>query len=218
VSGASETPARLAGLRALGVVAVVRAPDAEAAVATGVALVRGGVRALEVTFTTPGAEEAIAELRGRFAEPVLVGAGTVRTLTQVAAARAAGAQFLVAPGLDDAIVTAMRTTGLPTLAGAFTPTEVTRALALGVDAVKLFPAGVAGIGMLRALREPFPEARIVPTGGVTSDNLGAWLAAGAFAVGAGGSLCPSADIVAGRFDAIEQRARAFADALAAARG
>lgn len=218
MSGEGGIDAGLAGLRELGVIAVVRAPDAEAAVATGAALVRGGVRALEVTYTTPGAEHAIAELRRRFPESVLVGAGTVRTLAQVAAAEAADAQFLVAPGLDDAVVAAMRATGRPTLAGAFTPTEVTRALALGVDAVKLFPAGVAGIGMLRALREPFPDARIVPTGGVTSDNLGEWLAAGAFAVGAGGSLCPSDDIAAGRFDAIEDRARAFADALAAARG
>lgn len=204
-------------LGAIGVIAVLRGPSAATAVAAGEALVRGGVRALELTYTVPDAAEAIAELRERCPADVAVGAGTLRTVAQVEEAVAAGAQFLVAPATDDPVVAAMVASGRPTMAGALTPTEVVRAVGLGVSAVKLFPAGPLGLGMLKALREPFPDVRFVPTGGVSAGNLADWLDAGAFAVGAGGSLCPFAEVASGDLDPIERRARELVDALTAAR-
>ncbi|HEY4278271.1 MAG TPA: bifunctional 4-hydroxy-2-oxoglutarate aldolase/2-dehydro-3-deoxy-phosphogluconate aldolase [Conexibacter sp.] len=205
---------RLAALAQAGVIAVVRAPSAEAAIAAGEAIVAGGVPAIEVTFTTPDALRAIERLA---AAGVLVGAGTVTDPAQAASARDAGAQFLVSPGSDDELVAAMTATGLVTLAGAYTASEAMRVRRLGVDAVKLFPAGVGGVALLRALREPFPDLAVVPTGGVSPENVASWLDAGALAVGAGGALCPAASVAAGEWDQIAARARAFAAALEAAR-
>jgi 2-dehydro-3-deoxyphosphogluconate aldolase/(4S)-4-hydroxy-2-oxoglutarate aldolase len=200
----------LGALAEAGVIAVIRAPSADAAVAVAEAVLRGGLRALEITFTTPGALEAIGRLTRHDA---IVGAGTVAERGQAAAAVAAGARFLVSPGTDDPILAEMTATGVVTLAGVYTASEAMRARRLGASAVKLFPAGSGGIGLLRALREPFPQLPIVPTGGVTPENLGDWLAAGALAVGAGGALSPrGADL-----GEIERRASAFKLALQVAR-
>lgn len=207
----------VAGLAEAGVVAVLRGPSAEAVVAAGGALLRGGVRALEVTFTTPDAARALRELRARHGEQLLLGAGTLRRAAQVEQAVAAGARFLVSPGLDDDVLDAAQGSGLPTWAGVCTPTEVMRATARGLTALKLFPAGVGGVALLRALREPFPEVAFMPTGGVTVANLGEWLAAGAVAVGAGGSLCPPRELADGAWEAIERRARDFSAAFSGAR-
>ncbi|HMJ34305.1 MAG TPA: bifunctional 4-hydroxy-2-oxoglutarate aldolase/2-dehydro-3-deoxy-phosphogluconate aldolase [Baekduia sp.] len=197
-----------------GLVAVIRAPSADAAVAAAEAVAQAGVRALEITFTTPGAAAAIARLADR---GLLVGAGTVVEPRQAQEAHASGARFLVSPGVDDDVLGAMRATGLPTLAGVFTASEVMRARRLGASAVKLFPAGHGGVGLLRALREPFPDLRVVPTGGVTPENLGDWLAAGALAVGAGGAMCPQDAIREGRFEELRERAAGFVRALETAR-
>ncbi|MDO8211228.1 bifunctional 4-hydroxy-2-oxoglutarate aldolase/2-dehydro-3-deoxy-phosphogluconate aldolase [Conexibacter sp. CPCC 206217] len=196
-----------------GVVAVLRAPSAAVAVQAGEALLRGGVRALEVTYSTPDVPAVLRELRARHGDELLLGAGTLRSAAQVDEAVAAGAGFLVAPGLDEQVLAAMLSSGLPTYAGVCTPTEVMRAAALGLRAVKLFPAGVGGVALLKALREPFSDISFMPTGGVSAENLGEWFAAGAFAVGAGGALCPARDLDAGDFDAITSRARAFATAF-----
>jgi 2-dehydro-3-deoxyphosphogluconate aldolase/(4S)-4-hydroxy-2-oxoglutarate aldolase len=126
---------------------------------------------------------------------------------------AAGARFLVSPGTDDPILAEMTATGVVTLAGVYTASEVMRARRLGASAVKLFPAGTGGVALLRALREPFPELPIVPTGGVTPENLDGWLAAGALAVGAGGALSPSG----ASLEEIERRATAFNVSLKEAR-
>jgi 2-dehydro-3-deoxyphosphogluconate aldolase/(4S)-4-hydroxy-2-oxoglutarate aldolase len=203
----------VAPLAAAGVVAVLRAPSAEAAVRAGDALLRGGVRALEVTYSTPDVPAALRELRARHGDELLLGAGTLRDAGQVEEAVAAGARFLVAPGLDEQVVAAMRASGLPSYVGVCTPTEVMRAVAMGLRALKLFPAGVGGIALLKALREPFADVHFMPTGGVSAENLGEWFAAGAFAVGAGGALCPAAELQRREFDAIEARARAFAAAF-----
>jgi 2-dehydro-3-deoxyphosphogluconate aldolase/(4S)-4-hydroxy-2-oxoglutarate aldolase len=106
---------------------------------------------------------------------------------------------------------------VPSCAGVCTPTEVLRATELGLRALKLFPAGVGGVALLRALREPFPDVPFMPTGGVTAGNLGEWFTAGAFAVGAGGALCPAGELAAGDFSAIEARARVFREAFEAVR-
>ncbi len=191
-------------LRELKVVAVLRGASAREAVEVADALVEGGVRALEVTFTTPGAGEALRELRARHGEGAVVGAGTVTAPAHVDEAVAAGAAFLVSPGLDPGLVERMRATGLLCLPGVLTPSEVLQAVRLGLRALKLFPGSLGGPAHLRALRAPFPEVAFVPTGGVSAGNAADWLAAGALAVGAGGSLAPAtlegrdrAEVVAG---------------------
>jgi 2-dehydro-3-deoxyphosphogluconate aldolase/(4S)-4-hydroxy-2-oxoglutarate aldolase len=177
-------PVPLAALEQLGVIAVLRAPSRDAALFAVDALVAGGVRAIEVTYSTPDVPGVLAALAERHGDGVTLGAGTLRRPEQATEAVAAGAGFLVAPGLDDALVAAMRATGATTLAGALSPTEVLRAVALGVDAVKVFPGSLGGPAYLRALRAPFPDVPFMPTGGVSAGNVGEWLAAGAFAVGA----------------------------------
>ncbi|MDX6729809.1 MAG: 2-dehydro-3-deoxyphosphogluconate aldolase / (4S)-4-hydroxy-2-oxoglutarate aldolase [Baekduia sp.] len=210
--------AALGGLREAGVIAVLRAPSAGAALDTAAALIRGGVHALEITYTTPDVPGVLHELARRYGDDVLLGAGTLTHPDQAAIAWEAGARFLVTPGFDDAVVTAMIGTGATTLAGAFTPTEILRARSSGVDAIKLFPAGVGGVGLLRAVREPFPDLLFVPTGGVRVDNVADWVGAGAAAIGVGGALCPASAIAAGHFEDITERAAAFVRSLERARG
>lgn len=204
-------------IRAAGVVAVVRADDPQRAVEAASAAVRGGVRAIEITFTTPGVPEILHDLAERHGEDVLIGAGTVLSSEQARAAAAAGAGFLVSPGFDEDVTAAMHATGALVIVGALTPAEVMRADRAGAAVVKVFPASLGGPGYLRTLRAPFPRLRFMPTGGVTSDNLAAWMAAGAFAVGVGGELCSPAAVASGDVATIEANARELAVALAAAR-
>ena len=196
-----------------GIVAVVRAGSGERAVAAGRALASGGISALEVTFTVPGAAAAIEQLGADAA--LLVGAGTVLTPGQAREAVRAGARFLVSPHLDPAVLDVADELGVPALPGVFTPSEVAAA-SRRCSLLKLFPASLGGPGLLRALRGPFPGLAVVPTGGVNAGNLAEWLAAGAIAVGAGSDLCPPAAVEAGDLAALraraEQYALAFADA------
>lgn len=177
----------LAQLAALRILAIIRAPSSNAALEIGVAVARGGIGALEVTFTTPGAADAIAALTARL-PGVVIGAGTVLDRPTLEAARAAGATFAVSPHLDLELVAAARELGVPYLPGALTPTEVLAGWRGGATAIKLFPAAQVGPSYLAALRGPFPDVPIVPTGGVDEQNVAAWLAAGAVAVGIGGNL------------------------------
>ncbi|WP_455357019.1 bifunctional 4-hydroxy-2-oxoglutarate aldolase/2-dehydro-3-deoxy-phosphogluconate aldolase [Streptomyces sp. SYSU K217416] len=206
----------LSALRRVGLVAVLRAPSADSALDAVETLVAGGVTGIEITYSTPDAPDVIAQVRSRHPE-VLIGAGTVLSCDQAKAAADAGATFLVSPGTAPELTEAMLDTGLLVLSGAMTPSEVMTASALGVHAVKLFPGSLGGPGFLRALRGPFPDVPLVPTGGVSTDNLSDWFAAGALAVGAGSELCSSADIAAGRWSALTERAQAFTAALAKAR-
>ena len=207
----------LAALRAATVVAVLRAPSAEAGIKATDALVAGGVTGIEITYSTPDAAAVIAEVRRRHGNGVYLGAGTVLTAAHAHEAVEAGAEFLVSPGTEPALAGAMLGTGLTVLSGALTPSEVMTALALGVQVVKLFPASLGGPAYLKALRGPFPHVSFVPTGGVTADNLGEWLAAGAVAVGAGSDLCSPKSMADGDWDAITAVARRFSAAARAAR-
>ena len=211
------TTDRLAPLRAATVIAVLRAPSAEAGISAVDALVRGGVTGIEVTYSTPGTAEVIAEVRRRHGDAVLLGAGTVLTPEHAHEAVEAGAEFLVSPGTEPALADAMLATGATVLAGALTPSEVMATAARGVHAVKLFPASLGGPAFLRALRGPFPDVDFVPTGGVSPDNLGDWLAAGAVAVGAGGELCSVPAMRAGDWAALTETAARFTAAARRAR-
>ncbi|MGX1934008.1 bifunctional 4-hydroxy-2-oxoglutarate aldolase/2-dehydro-3-deoxy-phosphogluconate aldolase [Microbacterium resistens] len=208
---------RLARARSAGVLAVLRAPSPESALDTAEALIRGGISGIEVTYSTPDAPAVIRELISRHGADAYVGAGTVTTPAEAAAAAEAGAEFLVSPGTRPDLTRAMIETGTVVMTGALTPSEIMEARELGVDVVKIFPASLGGPSYLSALRGPFPDAPLMPTGGVTPDNLAEWFAAGAVAVGAGGDLARGASIAAGDWADIEQRAARFAAALAAVR-
>lgn len=208
---------RLARARATGILAVLRAPSPELALEASEAIIRGGVTGIEVTFSTPDAPAVIRELIARHGDAAYIGAGTVTTSEQAELAAGAGAEFLVSPGTLPDLTRAMLDTGRVVMTGAMTPTEVMSALALGVDVAKIFPASLGGPSYLGALRGPFPHAPLMPTGGVSPDNLAAWFAAGAVAVGAGGDLANGASIVASDWADIELRAVRFAAALESVR-
>ena len=198
-------------LQAERLVAIVRAPEADDAVRVGRTLLDAGIRLIEVTLTTRDAFTAIDTLRNFAPDDALVGAGTVLTTIQSRNAVEAGAQFLVTPGLTEAVTGAE----VPVLAGAYTATEAYSAMATGATAVKLFPASAGGPAYLKALRDPFPAMPLVPVGGVTLDLVPAYLIAGAVAVGVGGPLTGDA-VRGGSLEALADRARAFLDAIAAA--
>ena len=208
---------RLARARTTGVLAVLRAPSPELALEASEAIIRGGVTGIEVTYSTPDAPAVIRELIARHGDAAYIGAGTVTNPAQAAQAADAGAEFLVSPGTLPALTRAMLDTGRVVMTGALTPTEVMGALELGVDVVKIFPASLGGPAYLGALRGPFPDAPLMPTGGVKPDNLADWFAAGAVAVGAGGDLANGTAIANADWADIEERAARFAAALAATR-
>jgi 2-dehydro-3-deoxyphosphogluconate aldolase/(4S)-4-hydroxy-2-oxoglutarate aldolase len=209
--------AELSALRTATVVAVLRAPSADAAVQATDALVAGGVTGIEITYSTPDAAAVIREVRRRHGDAVHLGAGTVLAPAQADEAVQAGAEFLVSPGTEARLAAAMLETGVTVLSGALTPSEVMTAVGLGVHVVKLFPASLGGPAYLKALRGPFPEVSFVPTGGVNAENLGEWLAAGAVAVGAGGELCPAKAMATGDWATITASAQQFSAAARQAR-
>lgn len=200
----------LKSLNEAAVVAVIRAASADAAVATSHALVRGGVTGIEVTFTTPGAADAIARVR-RELPTALVGAGTVLELSELRTACDAGASFLVSPHFDPELLAAAKERKVPYLPGALTPTEIVRAWKAGAACVKLFPGSAVGPGYVKAIRGPLPEVPLMPTGGVDEKNLGEWLKAGVVAVGMGGALAT------GTLEEIETASRRIMSALHAHR-
>ncbi|GIF35786.1 bifunctional 4-hydroxy-2-oxoglutarate aldolase/2-dehydro-3-deoxy-phosphogluconate aldolase [Actinoplanes xinjiangensis] len=193
-----------------GLVAVLRAPTADALSAVADVLVAAGVTALEVTLTTHGALEAISALRRQLPDTVVVGAGTVLTGEDAKAAIDAGAAFLVSP------VGGLGPQPVPSYPGAFSPTEVYAAHRAGAPLIKLFPAGGLGPGYLKDLRGPLPDVKIMPTGGIGLDDIGVWLRAGAVAVGVGGPLIGDA-ATGGSLTALAARARRAVDAVASAR-
>jgi 2-dehydro-3-deoxyphosphogluconate aldolase / (4S)-4-hydroxy-2-oxoglutarate aldolase len=201
----------------LGLLAVLRAPDPAGARRAVDALVEAGVLGIEITYSTPDAAPVIADVKQSYGDEVLVGAGTLITQAQVAEAAEAGASYLVSPGLDDEVVASMQTTSLPAMAGVLTPTEVMRGVRLGLDVMKLFPGSLGGPSYLRSLRGPFPDVPFMPTGGVSADNVGDWLAAGAVAVGAGSELASAGDISSGDFAGIREKGRRFLRAIREAR-
>jgi len=191
-----------------GVVAILRGRSASHLDAVLDVLVEAGIRSLEVTLTTPDALSAVRRAVDRFGSAATIGAGTVRTVADVSGAVDAGAAYLVSPHTDPVLAARARELGVAYLPGAFTPTEIVAAMAAGATAVKLFPARLGGPRYLRDIREPLPDVPIVPTGGVSAENAAEWFAAGAVAVGAGGSLIGDA-LDGGSLDALRDRALAL---------
>ena len=201
----------------LGLLAVLRGPSLDLTLKMVEALVDGGVLGIEITYTTPNAAEVVRMLGEAYGDQILLGMGTLTKPEQAVEAQAAGAQFIVSPHLEVELARAMVDTGLAVMVGALTPSEVVQAFRQGSDVVKLFPGSQGGPKYMKALRGPFPDIPMIPTGGVSIDNIGEWFAAGAFAVGAGSQLCPTAWAAEGRFDDIEKRAAAFVRAVREAR-
>ncbi len=167
-------------------VAIVRSPDADTAIRNAEAIVEGGLPVIEVSLTTPGAAQVIERLVDQAG--VCAGAGTVMSREDVNRMADLGVSFIVTPHFDEEIVSAGLERGLVMGPGVFTATDCARALAAGADLLKLFPAGLAGVSGMKALMDPFPQAKWLPTGGVSIDNAADWLQAGASAVGVGSEL------------------------------
>jgi 2-dehydro-3-deoxyphosphogluconate aldolase/(4S)-4-hydroxy-2-oxoglutarate aldolase len=201
----------------IGVVPVVRLDDLTTAVELAQALAAGGVPTVEYTLTNPGAIEAIRAVRAEVPE-VIAGAGTVLDSESARLAILAGAQYLVTPSVcPDVIMLGLRY-GVPTFCGAMTPTEILAAWQLGSGCIKVFPASVLGPAYFKAVRDPLPQVRLMPSGGVTSANAGAFIRAGAVAVSAGGRLIDPEAIAQDDWRAITAQAEAFRRAVREARG
>src|SRR5689334_15430768 len=202
----------------IGLVPIVRTESAEAAIQSIDAVYRGGIRAAEITMTVPGAIKALEKLADQFGDQIILGAGTVLDPETARACMLAGAQFFVTPALRLSTIEMAKRYSKPIMPGALTPTEVLTAWEAGADAVKVFPCGnVGGAKYIKALKAPFPQIEMVPTGGVNLETCGDFLKAGACAVGVGSELIDAKLMKEGRFDAIEERARQYLDVIAKAR-
>jgi 2-dehydro-3-deoxyphosphogluconate aldolase / (4S)-4-hydroxy-2-oxoglutarate aldolase len=212
-----DKQAILQRVKSLGLLAVIRGPSEALTLKMVDALVVGGVKGIEITYSTPNAPAVVRALADKYGEEILLGMGTLTEPRQAEEAKAAGAQFLVSPICESQLVTAMVASGLSVMAGALTPTEVSQAYRLGTDVVKIFPGSLGGPDYLKALRGPFPHIPMMPTGGVNIHNVAEWFAAGAVAVGAGSELCPRNLAEAGEFGKISENARQFNEAVIQAR-
>jgi 2-dehydro-3-deoxyphosphogluconate aldolase/(4S)-4-hydroxy-2-oxoglutarate aldolase len=188
------------------VVAVIRIKEPARLQAVVDAISAGGIRALEVTMSVPGAVELIRDLAPRMPPGFLFGAGTVLDTDTVHRVVDAGAQFIVSPVFRRAVVQACQDLDVPVMPGCFTPTEILEAWDAGADIVKVFPATALGPAYLKDLRGPLPQIKVMPTGGVTLDNAGDWIRAGAVAVGVGTSLLDAEAIAAGDYDVLRKNA------------
>jgi 2-dehydro-3-deoxyphosphogluconate aldolase/(4S)-4-hydroxy-2-oxoglutarate aldolase len=206
-----------AQIEALGVVAVIRLKDPGKLHAVIDAMAGGGVRALEVTMTVPGAVDLIRALAPSLPAGFLLGAGTVTDAAMARAVIDAGARFVVSPVFRPQVIAACHERDVPAMPGCFSPTEILAAHECGADIVKVFPATALGPQFIRDVRAPLPQVKLMPTGGVTLDNAGEWIRAGAIAVGLGSALLDAKAIDASRFDVITANARTVVASVAAAR-
>jgi 2-dehydro-3-deoxyphosphogluconate aldolase/(4S)-4-hydroxy-2-oxoglutarate aldolase len=204
-------------IQSLGVVAVIRMKDAAKLRAVVDAIAEGGVRAIEVTMTVPGAVELIAKLAASLPDDILLGAGTVIDADTARAVIDAGARYVVSPVFRRDVIAACHDRGVVAAPGCFTPTEILDAHECGADVVKVFPATALGPQFIKDVRAPLPQLRLMPTGGVSLDNAGDWIRAGAIAVGVGSALLDAKAIDEGRLDALTANARRIVASVAAAR-
>ena len=204
-------------IQATGVVAVIRLTDAAVGRDVAQALVDGGVTALEVTMTVPRAVALIEELSGVLPESCLIGAGTVVTGATAVEVIRAGARFVVGPVLRRDVITACRARDVAVMPGCFSPTEILEAWEAGADIVKVFPATSLGPGFFKDMRGPLPQVKLMPTGGVTRENAGDWIRAGAVAIGVGTALVDAGAVAGRRFSEITAAAKHFVRAVAEAR-
>lgn len=198
------------------VIALIRADSPDGLLDCARALAEGGLTSIELTMTTPGAirmlEKATAEL-----PDFLFGLGTVLDAETARAGILAGARFIVTPALRPDVITMCKRYSIPVFSGALTPTEVVSAWDCGADAAKIFPAEFFGPAYIKSLKAPLPQVELVPTGGVTAENVGEFIKAGAFATAAGSSLVDAKSFKERNWAAITAKAQAFVKAVAAAK-
>lgn len=210
--------ARLDLIRRTGVIAIMRAKSSDQLLAAADAIRAGGVCAIEVTMTTPGALAVIEKATAKQDEGVLFGAGTVLDAESARAAILAGAQFIVAPSTDLGMIEICRRYSVPVFPGAYTPTEIISAWQAGADMVKVFPASVGGPALIKALKAPLPQIDLVPVGGVEIDNTAEFIRAGSAAVGVGNALVDQKLLDAKDFKTLTERAKRFVEEVAKGRG
>lgn len=213
-------PGRAATVRLVeqtGVVAVIRLEDPGVLREVADALAAGGVRALEVTMTVPRAVSLIEQLASSLPDDFAVGAGTVLDAETARQVILAGARFVVGPVLRPEVIDLCHRYDVAVMPGCFSPTEILTAWEAGADIVKVFPATALGPGFFKDVRGPLPQVRLMPTGGVTRENAGEWIRAGAVAIGVGTALVDKAAVKGRRFDAIAATARHFIAAVQQAR-
>lgn len=207
------------GLRECGIIPVIRARSQEQALQVVSALIEGGIRALEITFTVPGALRCIEAVADRYGDQVLLGAGTVLDAESCRAALLAGARFIVSPALSLATIQMTLRYAAVSVPGALTPTEVLSAWEAGADFVKVFPCdAMGGAKYLKALKAPLPQVELIPTGGVTLETATSFLQAGAAALGVGGDLVNQKDLDQGNWTGLAEKARRFREIVTAFRG
>jgi len=208
----------LAFITEVGIVPVVRTKSAESAILAVEALYNGGVRAAEITMTVPGAVGALEKVAARFGSKIMLGAGTVLDPETARICMLSGAEFFVTPSLRPATIEMVKRYSKVVCPGALTPTEVLTAWEAGADVVKIFPCGnVGGPKYIKALKGPFPQIEMIPTGGVNLETAGEFLKAGACAVAVGGELVDAKSCAENRYDVIEERARQYLAAISKAR-
>ncbi|VTT86958.1 4-Hydroxy-2-oxoglutarate aldolase @ 2-dehydro-3-deoxyphosphogluconate aldolase [Halorubrum sp. DM2] len=201
-----------------GVVAVLRGVPADQLIEITEALREGGVTAVEITADTPDVAEKLGEVAGSFDDEVVVGTGTVLDSETARATLMAGAEFVVSPSLHEDVIETCNRYGAVTAPGVMTPTEAIRGYEAGADFVKVFPAKTVGPDHLGAMKGPLGQIPMMPTGGVSPDNAGAYVDAGAFAVGAGGALVDYDAAERGDYEVITETAREFTRVVEEARG
>ena len=204
----------LAAIVRSGVVPIIRADSSESAVRACEAIHRGGIRAVEITMTVPGAIRALERVADQFGEAIILGAGTVLDPETARACMLAGARFLVTPALNLKTIEIAKRYSVPIMPGALTPTEILTAWEAGADAVKVFPCGaLGGAKYIKAVKAPLPQVEMVPTGGVNLETLPDFLRAGACAVGVGAEMVDAASLRSGNFAIFEERAKLYLDAV-----
>jgi 2-dehydro-3-deoxyphosphogluconate aldolase/(4S)-4-hydroxy-2-oxoglutarate aldolase len=200
-----------------GVIAIIRADSSEQLTAAAEALYEGGITAMEVTMTTPNALQVISDVSGRMGDKVLMGVGSVLDPETARAAILAGAEFVVTPVTRPDVIRLCNRYGKPVASGAFTPTEALLGHESGADFIKLFPADLGGPNYIKNLLAPLPMLQIIPTGGVTPENVEAFLRAGSVALGAGSTLVSREILQSRDWRELSARAAKFVAAVKGAR-
>lgn len=200
-----------------GVVSIVRGIEKASLLKTVEALRAGGITAVEITLNTPSALEMIAQVKEKFGSEMSVGAGTVLDAETARSAILSGADFVLSPTLDVGMIRMCLTYGKVPVPGVFTPTEALAAWQAGAPVIKIFPAGSVGPAYIKDLKGPLPQLRLMPVGGVSLDNAAAFIRSGAFALGVGSDLVNKAEVKAGNFEAITEKAKKFLQEVSSAR-
>jgi 2-dehydro-3-deoxyphosphogluconate aldolase/(4S)-4-hydroxy-2-oxoglutarate aldolase len=205
-------------IRSTGVIAIMRAQTSDQLVAAAEAIRQGGVQAIEVTMTTPGALGVIAEAKAKYGADVAFGAGTVLDPESGRAAILAGADFIVGPSLNLGLIALCNRYGIPVVPGCYTPTEILTGWEAGADFIKLFPASVGGPDLVKAILAPLPQVQIIPVGGVDLNTAAEFIKKGAVALGVGSDLVNQKLLDAGNMEELTRRAAAYIEQVRKGRG